>query len=130
MTTLVGIKASKEKEGVILASDLSRTRTEWKPQGNIAFKQQTKHEGQKIYVDNKREIAICMSGVLDSIYMDLLSDVLDNKINLEKAIKDEFFEELLKTNLRRWGGYIPNNEFRNAIYGVFYIPVLDEELLL
>jgi len=63
MTTLVGIVAGKGKKGVILGSDLSRTSTQWTPQGDVAYKQVTKSEAQKIYVDEKREHAFCMAGV-------------------------------------------------------------------
>ncbi len=65
MTTLVGIKAEKGKKGVILVSDISRTQTTWNPQGYVAYREQTRSEGQKIYVSDNQEMALCISGIYD-----------------------------------------------------------------
>ena len=48
MTTLVGITAKKGTDGVILASDSSRTMIQWKSQGDVAYKQQTKENFAKL----------------------------------------------------------------------------------
>jgi len=115
MTTLIGIKVEKGELGVILASDLSRTQTEWKPQGDVAYRQQTKSEGQKIHVDDKGEIAVCMSGVFDQPYVDFLSALLEGDINVKKAIKKGCFQELLQLNLARWCGKTPDQNYINGL---------------
>lgn len=115
MTTLVGIKAEYEKEGVVLASDLSQTRTSWSAQGDVAYRQQTKLEGQKIYVDDSKRLAVCMTGVYDTLYVDFLSGILKGRVDVQKAIKDKFFSELLNLNLTRWEGKVPDNDLINAL---------------
>lgn len=101
MTTLIGIKAEEAREGVILASDLFKTYSD------LQKKRGEKYEGQKIYVSDNRELAICMSGDWDQAYVDFLSDILKGRIDMKKAIKKEFLSELLNLHLLRWGGYLP-----------------------
>lgn len=115
MTTLIGIKAEKGKEGVILASDLSRTQTSWNAQGDIAYRQQTKSEGQKIYVDDQKKIALSMSGIFDNLYTDFLSQVLEGDLDIKKAVKKGFFLELKTMNEMRWEGRIPDVEYMNGL---------------
>lgn len=111
----MGIKAYKGRAGVILGSDMSRTETKWTAEGDVAYREQTRTEGQKIYVDDKRRIALCMSGVYDPFYTDFLSKVLDGDINVKKAVKQGFFPELRDLNFSRWGGRVPNSEQINAL---------------
>ncbi|MDD5192971.1 MAG: hypothetical protein PHF67_00115 [Candidatus Nanoarchaeia archaeon] len=115
MTTLVGIRAGQVKEGVVLASDLSQTKTVWSPQGDVAYRQQTKLEGQKIYVDDSRQLAVCMSGIYDQPYIDFLSGILKGQIDFQKAVEKEFFPELANLTLSRWGGKVPENELYNGL---------------
>jgi len=116
MTTLVGVTAEKGKKGIILASDLSRTRTSWRPHGDVAFRQQTRSEGQKIYIDNEGEFAVCMSGVFDQSYVDFLSELLEGNTDLIKNIPEGKFYELLRLNLSRWEGRIPNEDMNSLLF--------------
>lgn len=115
MTTLIGMQVAHGKEGIILASDVSATRTEWRPQGDVAYRHQIKTEAQKIYVDKDREFAVAMAGVFDTPFMKFLGDLLDRKIDIKKAIEEGFFNELLRLNLSRWEGRTPDNEYCNGI---------------
>jgi len=115
MTTLIGLKAENGREGVILASDLSRTATDWIAQGDVAYRAQTKSEGQKIYVSKNRELAVCMSGVFDSLYTDFLSRLLDGQIDFRKAINEKGFPELSGLNHARWGNKFPDNNHLNGL---------------
>ena len=108
MTTLVGIKAEKGNPGIILGSDMNQTRTSWDAQGDFAQRRQTKSEVQKIYVNNNNTAAICMAGAVDSAYASFLYDFLESKFDLEKITKEGFFGDILKLNLDRWEGKIPN----------------------
>jgi 20S proteasome alpha/beta subunit len=108
MTTLVGIKAEKGNPGVIIGSDMNQTRTSWDAQGDFAQRRQTKSEVQKIYVNNDSTAAICMSGTMDSAYASFLYDFLESKFDLEKITHKGFFEDVLKLNLDRWEGRVPN----------------------
>jgi 20S proteasome alpha/beta subunit len=115
MTTLIGIKAEKEKKGVILGSDISRTQTHWESQGDIAYRQQKRTEGQKIYIDKSGNSAICMTGVFDGTYIEFLSKFIEGEFDIEKITKTKSFPELLNLNLSRWGGRVPNDELLNAL---------------
>lgn len=115
MTTLVGIKAGNGKGGVVLGSDLSRTQTQWQPQGDVAYRHQTRSEGQKIHVDNAGEVALCMSGVFDQKYVDFLSAVLAGDINVRERIEQGSFPELAELNFSRWNRQVPNTELMNGL---------------
>lgn len=115
MTTLIGIIAGNGEGGVILGSDMSRTQTSWNPQGDVAYRSQRRTEGQKIYIDNKRKIALCMSGVYDQQYIDFLSGIIEGKIDFKKAIKQKNFIELRNLNLNRWQGRVPDTDFMNGL---------------
>ncbi len=115
MTTLVGIKAGNGEGGVVLGSDMSRTQTGWNPQGDIAYRVQRRIEGQKIYVDNKRELALCMSGVFDRQYVDFLSAVLEGDINFRESVERGSFNELAALNLNRWEGRFPDTSLLNGL---------------
>ena len=115
MTTLVGILAERNKPGVILASDLSRTTTTWQQQGDVAYKHQTRAPAQKIHINRAGDTAIAMSGVYDNLYKDFLAAMIEGQIDFHKATEAGFFEELQKMNLYRWDGRVPNNEVSNAL---------------
>lgn len=115
MTTLVGITAEKGKKYVSMGSDQSRTRTEWRPQGDVAYRQQTRREGQKIYIADDNRFAVSMSGIFDESYTNFLSDILNGKIDLEKVIRDGIFPQLKELNLNRWGDRIPDMDFSNGL---------------
>ena len=83
MTTIVGIKSEQGDPAVILASDLTRTATRWVPAGDSAYREQRKSEGQKIYVSDSNEVAICMAGIFDPPYTDFLSKILNGKISIK-----------------------------------------------
>ncbi|MFH1501225.1 MAG: hypothetical protein ABIE22_04745 [archaeon] len=116
MTTIVGIKAEKGVEGIVLASDLAGTREEWQARGDIAVRKQSQSETQKIYVDEKQEAAISMTGVLDSAYQKFLVQMLKGDINLKKALQNDekIFPELLSLSLSRWGN-MEANDYRNSL---------------
>jgi 20S proteasome alpha/beta subunit len=110
MTTIVGIKAACGKQGVVLASDVSRTSTSWNSQGDVAYRQQTKEEAQKIYVADDNSFAVCMSGNYDRAYINFLTSLLKGKIDLEKVLTEGDFPQLRDMNLSRWGRVEPNND--------------------
>ncbi len=115
MTTLVGVKAEKDYKSVILGSDMSRTQTSWQPQGDVAYRQQRRTEGQKIYVNDSGTAAWCMSGIYDNPYINFLADFLENKFDLEKITKEGYFSEFAGLNISRWEGRVPNNEIVNGL---------------
>jgi len=115
MTTLVGIKTGNGEGGVILGSDMNRTQTGWNPQGDVAYRIQRKIESPKIYIDNNRELALCMSGVFDQPYVDFLSALLEGGINFKEAIERRDFEALRNLNLFRWQGRVPDTDFMNGL---------------
>ena len=115
MTTEMGIRTGLDKDSIILASDLSRTSSSWEARGDTAFRQQTKSEGRKIYVDDKERFAICMSGVFDQHYVDFLSALLKGKINVKKATEKGYFPELMDLNNRRWDGRFPDGDYINGL---------------
>ena len=115
MTTLIGIKAGKGKEGVILVSDSSQTTISKEDRGDIIYIQKTKSDTQKIHVDNDKRFAISMSGVYDKPYREMLADILNGKIDIEKVIKDGYFNELKETNLKRWDGRMPGPNLNSLL---------------
>lgn len=115
MTTLIGIHASNGEEGIILASDINRTQTSWQPRGDIAYRQQIRSETQKIYVNDSRDIAICMSGLQDLPYFDFLTKVLRGTIDIRNAIQNKKFEEFLQLHLDRWGSGTPNEDLNSGL---------------
>ncbi len=115
MTTLIGIKAGKGKEGAIMASDSSKTTTSIDDQGDVIYRQLTKSETQKIYVDNDRKFAVSMSGIYDLPYMDFLTNMLNGKIDIEKVLKEGYFKELHELNDMRWDGRTPNTNINSLL---------------
>jgi len=107
MTTLVGIKANRGKKGVVLASDLNKTRQEWKPEGDIAYKELTTSETQKIYAGHSNRVAIAGAGIVDSYLGKFIEDIKRGKIDIEKVITESYFPEVLDMNLNRWNGTVP-----------------------
>ena len=57
---------------------------------DVKFKA-TKFEVQKIHIDDKQELAICMSGVYDELYKNFLYSMLRGKIDFKKSLKKGFF---------------------------------------
>ena len=117
MTTIIGIEAKKDNS-VILASDLSATRTSWTPRGDIAYRRQTKEEAQKINVNQSRTVALASAGTVDKDYLDFLEGVVKGDINIEQAIKDGEFRELADMNLKRWEGRLPNDDISSFLTAV------------
>lgn len=115
MTTVVGIESRKKgsKHGIVLASDLSGTRTDWRPVGDVAYREQRRHEMQKIYVDDDKRFAFCMSGVVDKPWIDFCSMLRLGKIKVEDRLKEGFFQEFKGLNEYRWEGKIPDNDLIN-----------------
>lgn len=111
MTTIIGIKASQNKEGVVLISDTRATRV---IVGEDGIKQEV-FEKQKIYVDEQKEFAIAFAGCFDQESADFISSILRRKIDLRKAIKKEYFEELNALNEKRWGWKVPNLSFCTSL---------------
>ena len=117
MTTLIGIEAKKDNS-VILASDLSATRTSWTPRGDVAYRKQTKEEAQKIDVNKNRTVALASAGLVDKNYLDFLGGVLNGDIDIEKAIKEGNFQELAEMNIKRWEGRFPNDDVSSFLTAV------------
>jgi 20S proteasome alpha/beta subunit len=116
MTTIIGINAAGYgTKGIILASDLAGTRSDWSPQGDVAIRLQRKSEVQKIYVDDRKEIAVASSGVHDQLYTNFLLEILDRKIDLKSAIEKGSLQEFLDMHLKRWGGRNPDLDYTNGL---------------
>ena len=116
MTTLIGIKTSVvDKYSVVLASDTNQTSINCNTQGNVAYKEMVQSETQKIYIDDECELALCMTGVYDPMYVDFLAKILAGATEVRKAIDRGFFEELHHLNLRRWDYKTPNPGYSNSL---------------
>jgi len=116
MTTIVGINAKEGEEGIILASDLTMTSTQWDAVGpDVAYRTQKKSITEKIHQDNKKEFALCMSGLIDKDWINFLSAVKRGKIDVKKAVKKGFFQEFKDLHEKRWDGYGPNLEQMNSL---------------
>lgn len=115
MTTILGIRATKGEPGVILASDLQRTRTDLNEGGEVIRKVQTKADSQKIYVDDSQKIALCMTGTFDQAYVDFLNGIRSGRIDIEKAVREGFFIELHELTESRWGGKYPTNNLNSLV---------------
>ncbi|MBU0957762.1 MAG: hypothetical protein KKF56_03035 [Nanoarchaeota archaeon] len=115
MTTLVGIKAEKGKEGVVLASDMSRTTEELKGDGDVYYRHLTKRPAQKIWVSDNRRFAVAMSGIVDQLYTQFLREMLQGGFDIEKAVKEGNFPELKKLNDYRWGGMVPDKRMNGLL---------------
>ncbi|MBT4174447.1 hypothetical protein HOC80_05095 [archaeon] len=116
MTTLIGMET---KEGdVVLASDLTRTRTDLKDQGDVIVKEHTQSGVQKYFKSEDDSLVIGMTGVADPAYFDLLHAMIDGKINFKDAVRKGFFDELNKTNMQRWGYRAPSNENNALLVGL------------
>lgn len=119
MTTLVGILALKGTPAVVLASDLTGTRTEWESEGDIAVRTQTKKEVKKIHVNESRTLAISMAGISDDRYSDFLLDLKEGKINFYEVLKKRDsnlapFEALRDLNLGRMNGKTYQQNLQNG----------------
>ena len=114
MTTLIGIVSDRNEPAVVLASDLSGTSFSWTSEGDFAYRKQKRYESQKIYVDDKGEVAISATGLIDSHYHHFLSDVLRGRIDIKKSVEEGDFKEVLDFHLKRWGGMVPNLDMTNS----------------
>ncbi len=118
MTTLVGVVARKGnsiRQGVVIASDITSTLTGWKSDGEVAIKEQTKSEHQKMYVDDARRLTVAMTGVYDFPYCNFLKKLLSGKIDFRKAVKKKQFDQFFKLNLGRFEGMLWDNEHQNSL---------------
>ncbi len=115
MTTIIGIKAEKGEQGIVLASDLTGTHSRWTPQEDIAFRETFKSENQKIYVDDKRNFVMAMAGVRDEIYLEFLSEVLREEIDFKKYAEAGFFDPLLKLHISRFDGRVWQSDLSNSL---------------
>ncbi|MBM3233277.1 hypothetical protein FJZ18_03885 [Candidatus Pacearchaeota archaeon] len=115
MTTLVGIVACKGTPGVVLASDIASTRTEWEERGDVAYKRLTRTNAQKIHISRSNEFAVCMAGIADSDYCQFLYDLLEGKIPLKESLEKGHFEELFRLNYNRFGGKTWNSSAQNSL---------------
>ena len=114
MTTLIGLVSDRKEPVVVLGSDLSGTSYSWKSEGDMAYRKQERNESQKIYADDKGEVVISTTGIIDGHYQEFLLDVLREKINVKKAVESGFFKEVLDMHLNRWGGFIPDQNRQNS----------------
>ena len=115
MTTLLGLKTEKGGESVVLASDLNRTSSSYVGSEDVLYRRQTKEDGQKIHVDDSGQFAFCMSGIFDRFYINFLKLLRSGEIDIRKAIKEGFFEELKGLNLSRWGGEVPKSDMNSLL---------------
>lgn len=114
MTTLVGIVARKGTPGIVLASDLTITKTP-RENGSAVLRKQTKKDGKKIYADDKSRFAVCTAGAYDTYYKEFLFSMIHNKIDMADVIKKGHFEQLLRLNLDRFKGEYWNQERQNEL---------------
>jgi len=120
MTTEIGIVSEEKFENefrraVTLASDKARTTTSWKPHGDLAYKQQQRSEGQKIFIDNNNDFAVCMSGIYDERYEEFLYGMIRGKLDVKKALLEGCFMPLAELNVSRWEGRMPEDNFNSLL---------------
>ena len=116
MTTVIGIKAEKgRRPGIILASDLSRTQEEWKSSGDVAYREQTKAEGQKIYVSENGEVAVAPIGLFDDYTAELVSLIRSGEVDLKKAFSERDFEMIRKIHMGRCGNTFLSQDNRTSL---------------
>jgi|TARA_Y100000310_G_scaffold231972_1_gene234687 hypothetical protein len=117
MTTLIGIESAKKKgkRGIVLASDLRGTKTNWKPSGDVAYREQRAVDNQKIHINDNETLAFCMSGISDEYWRDFSQKLRLGKIKVGKALREGYFPELKTLNEFRWGGRVPDTSLFNAI---------------
>ncbi len=121
MTTIVGLRADEGKKGIVLASDLSGTRERWEAKGDVAVREQTKHDTQKIYYSDDRKLAVCSSGRFDTPYVAFLTRLLKGEIDFEKVLEDKKgFPEFRDLNISRWQGMIPTDDSTTLLIATRY----------
>jgi 20S proteasome alpha/beta subunit len=76
----------------------------------VAYRQQSRRERQKIYVDDQRQFAVAMTGVFDGPYIDFLGKLLTGKIDVRQNLKNHTFPELKELTLSRYAGKVANHE--------------------
>ena len=87
MTTLVGLITKKGKKSVILGADRSVVSG-----GDCGGEdEQMRGRGQKIYIDDKRTFAVCMTGIYDNLYKEFLASFLSGGFDLEKITHEGMF---------------------------------------
>lgn len=114
MTTIIGIEAKKDNS-VILASDLSATRTHWSPQGDVVYRRQTKEETQKIDVNYDGRVAFATAGRIDKEYLDFLESLLQGEIDIPEIISTKDFKQLKELNVSRWEGKVPEGNMTSFL---------------
>lgn len=115
MTTIIGIVAKKGIEGVVLGSDLSQTSVTWHPMGDVAVREQTRSDVQKIYVSQDNNFAVAGAGVVDDAYKQFLHQMISGKIDLKSRLESGRFEEFVGLHFNRFDGKIWNPEMTNAL---------------
>ncbi len=111
MTTLVGLVTKKGKSSVILGSDRNMTTTNSKDDGEITYKEETKSDRQKIYVNNDRTAVLGVTGIEDNAYAEFMGRFIEGRFNLKKIIRDGFFPELVGLNMARWDDKEPDSHY-------------------
>src|SRR3989344_960972 len=114
MTTLIGMVSDRKEPVVVLGSDLSGTSYSWKSEGDMAYRKQERDESQKIYADDKGEVVISTTGLIDGHYQKFLLDILRGKIDVRKAVESGSFKEALDMHLNRLGGFMPDQNRQNS----------------
>jgi hypothetical protein len=111
MTTLVGLITKKGKKSVILGADRSVVSG-----GDCGGEdEQMRGRGQKIYIDDKRTFAVCMTGIYDNLYKEFLASFLSGGFDLEKITHEGMFHELFDMNYKRWEGKMPNENMNSIL---------------
>ncbi len=112
MTTIVGIDAKKDKS-IILASDLTGTRTNWTPRGDVAYRRQTKVDYNKIHSND--DLAIATSGIIDESYFKFLEELLNGTIDFKNHTETGVFPQMAQINLERWEGRRPTDDLTGSL---------------
>jgi hypothetical protein len=116
MTTVVGITAGKGCEGIVLASDLTGTRTELRPVSEGYLREETKEQvPQKIYVAEGKGFAFAGAGLVDDLWTSFIYDLRTGKIDLRQALERGGWNVLPDIHLKRFKGYTWNHEGTNSL---------------
>ncbi len=114
MTTLVGLVTKKGKSSVILGSDRNMTTINSKDDGEVTYREETKSDHQKIYINNDRTAVLGLTGIEDNSYAEFMGRFIEGRFNLKKIIRDRFFPELVGLNMARWEDKEPDSNYNRS----------------
>lgn len=114
MTTIVGLVADAEEKGIVLASDVTGTRSSWDDQGDVVLRRQEQRPWTKLY-NYGDELAIGIAGVYDEGAQQLVRSICEGQIDFSKYIENSLFPELRDLNLSRTKGRMMSGDRTNSI---------------